>query len=750
MNWFKVLLAEYSDYYDQIEYSSHANPKSFNSWFPGGQDRIYLDFSVDVVDGGDSLMTPDDHYVVNFLQENGYPVKDYRGGYLETGARINKAINSILKRQSDELLQRQTNGEEFDYQAEYNSIQNDINHVRSSFTNSQYRSNKATDDFYVVVSQNPHDIGSMSTDKSWESCMTLDGGSNRKHVYKEVASGGLISYLVKKDDKEIENPVARILIKRFEDNQGGSIALPENSVYPDDAPPGYYRFLSNWLTNQQPEMKEGVYRMQGGGYSDTFQDTEMVSPNSPEGMMKWFRGEGEDAKYSKWNLVDSLSEVHKEYTEDDDEDGDGMLQDYYDDQFGGVEDYNQTFETKEEAEAELKNLQENFNNSAYDIEQRESISELSGDSSYLTKVNEYGEPLEEIDYQSEEAEQYGWETERFSVFEDVTDNRDAMKMSVVKGIIRGEVGTYPEDFLKEVKDYVIEEGSRRNTGNGKIVKEFLNKYPHLISQEEVMKMNESTQFEFIKNLGPSERAPYLAGWESAISESLNVDSFLNSPSISRAIGYFENFKGQTDNLDEAYYEVHTAVINEMMNDIIRPLGELYDPIPEALVQKTINFAKELSSKEVIQGNKNYNRIHSSIVDVFSKTHTDTPSVQSYYKSLLPLWDVGAEVNHYGFRNISTSNLGMAISNLGENGQGFIPDVKIKIQDAENYLVFARNNLDNNSSYKDHQNVEKMEKEVERRKYVLDCLENKQGRSDKYKFFRSNSFKKVGNWYKRIF
>jgi hypothetical protein len=59
----------------------------------------------------------------------------------------------------------------------------------------------------------------MSTDRRWTSCMRLpgygdkNGGLYNDILYYDVKLGTLVAYLIKKDDRNIENPLARIAIK---------------------------------------------------------------------------------------------------------------------------------------------------------------------------------------------------------------------------------------------------------------------------------------------------------------------------------------------------------------------------------------------------------------------------------------------------------------------------------------------------------------------------------------------------------
>jgi len=71
----------------------------------------------------------------------------------------------------------------------------------------------------VVISRKAEDIAGMSTDRRWTSCMRLpgygdeNGGLYNDILYYDVKLGTLVAYLIKKDDRNIENPLARIAIK---------------------------------------------------------------------------------------------------------------------------------------------------------------------------------------------------------------------------------------------------------------------------------------------------------------------------------------------------------------------------------------------------------------------------------------------------------------------------------------------------------------------------------------------------------
>lgn len=67
----------------------------------------------------------------------------------------------------------------------------------------------------ICITHNPYDVAGMSTDRNWTSCMNLYGGAYKQTALKQVQYGGMCAYLIKEDDKEIKQPIARIAIKRL-------------------------------------------------------------------------------------------------------------------------------------------------------------------------------------------------------------------------------------------------------------------------------------------------------------------------------------------------------------------------------------------------------------------------------------------------------------------------------------------------------------------------------------------------------
>lgn len=83
----------------------------------------------------------------------------------------------------------------------------------------------------IVISYNPIDIALMSTNKGWTSCMNLNEKNTYNHqVFYKIQYGGLVAYLIYDTDTNIENPIARISIRRFQLNDK-FVFIPEDAIY---------------------------------------------------------------------------------------------------------------------------------------------------------------------------------------------------------------------------------------------------------------------------------------------------------------------------------------------------------------------------------------------------------------------------------------------------------------------------------------------------------------------------------------
>jgi hypothetical protein len=83
----------------------------------------------------------------------------------------------------------------------------------------------------------------------------------------EVKHGTHVAYLVKHDDNDIKDPLARIAIKQYSDHPTDALFYPENKVY-GDAPASFMKTVKHWSKTNYP-MKMGViYRKIPAVYND--------------------------------------------------------------------------------------------------------------------------------------------------------------------------------------------------------------------------------------------------------------------------------------------------------------------------------------------------------------------------------------------------------------------------------------------------------------------------------------------------
>ena len=75
----------------------------------------------------------------------------------------------------------------------------------------------------IVISRDPYDIVSMSSNRSWASCMTIDTitmsqcaiSTTAQKLIETVTEGALIAYLVRENDMNLRDPLSRVLIKPY-------------------------------------------------------------------------------------------------------------------------------------------------------------------------------------------------------------------------------------------------------------------------------------------------------------------------------------------------------------------------------------------------------------------------------------------------------------------------------------------------------------------------------------------------------
>ncbi|KKM21213.1 hypothetical protein LCGC14_1637710, partial [marine sediment metagenome] len=614
MNWYRIikLASDYENYKHLVQQKSLKNPYPFSSWFDE-DGRTYLPFTP--ASAQQEQSTQVDTSVERELAENGYQITDYRGGYCQSGnrtLRIGKVLQQLRKNKIQEAQRKFQAGELYNLERELESIRNYYNTLTNTFTNSPIRaqSQKQQQEFLVLISQNPHDVASMSTGRDWTSCMELGEGSHHEDIFCEIERGGLVAYLINKNDINVEQPLARIHIRRFDDREGKSFAVPEKSIY-GNATKGFPETVKQWLDERQGDVKSGIYERQGGKYSDTFSDTMLVAPQKPENIIDWWRGKARDAEYSTWIVVDNL---YEEYSRE----GGGIRFDYGGDQYDAperIQDGTKIFKNKEKAEKYFQ--EKRMEDWKYGETNREE----------LDSIMEYEQDPADDEIQgiwSKRHQSGQWDELRYYLQEKKHDNRPAMKREAVSMMLQAEKGTYPIEIINEVKNYIL----GPNGQNRGLNRMFFDKYPELLTDEDVSKLKDSDNIDFIKKLPDEDprKASFIASWKKSIEEILaNVD-ILNNTEMQQWLGQI-NISSDIAGLYDRY-KMHLELA--VHDYLLTPLQELFKPIPEIILQQLVNLPSKLIEKYFSSIPDSYKekftqKVNTNIVHTFYMTGSDTPT-----------------------------------------------------------------------------------------------------------------------------
>ena len=281
---------DYSEFEDIVERHAKKNPYPFKEWF-GGNNRIYLPYIQQ------NKLGENDKNIISMLKKEEFEVDHllYLFGYYKKGKnqyRIGKVIQLLLK---NGIKRIHLNNPQADPKALSTIISNfrsTMENILKQFNESEFRKIKNTSDLEVVISQDVHDVAKMSTGRSWTSCMALGRGSHHQDVYCEVESGALIAYLIRRNDKDIETPLARLLIRRYSSDEGKSIALPESRMY-GSGTNDFYKTVKNWLDSKQESAPKGQYERIGGNWKDELPQTYIKAIKEIREMLKLARSRKE-------------------------------------------------------------------------------------------------------------------------------------------------------------------------------------------------------------------------------------------------------------------------------------------------------------------------------------------------------------------------------------------------------------------------------------------------------------------------
>jgi hypothetical protein len=210
-------------------------------------DRLYFN-----IEQSNDLEIPSKNEIVNFLSNNNYDIVDFSKGFVKKEddkniIRLGKVLTMIGKSDKTalDLLQK-------------------YNNEKSLLT-------KTGEEYFMVISRHPYDIGSMATGRNWRSCMNLRGGEDRHYVEIDIELGTIISYLVEKNDKNIQDPISRVLIKPYlnqDDLNDVLYGIEHDYIKHGLDNKNYFKKLISVLDKAQ-EKKTGIFEIDKELYNDT-------------------------------------------------------------------------------------------------------------------------------------------------------------------------------------------------------------------------------------------------------------------------------------------------------------------------------------------------------------------------------------------------------------------------------------------------------------------------------------------------
>ena len=214
-------------------------------------DRLYFNLEKSEEE---EIKTPSKDGIISYLNQASYEVVDFKEGLVRKKGdknivRLGKVLTMLSK---------------IDPKAKY--FLNVYNNEKSVLALD------TPDDYVMVISRHPYDIGGISTDRVWKSCVNLRGThENKEYIPIDIEKGTIVSYLLNKNDLNIKNPVARISIKPFiniSDEKDVLYGIEQDSVKYGRQHEGYVKKLINVLDIAQKE-KTGVFKKDENLHSDS-------------------------------------------------------------------------------------------------------------------------------------------------------------------------------------------------------------------------------------------------------------------------------------------------------------------------------------------------------------------------------------------------------------------------------------------------------------------------------------------------
>lgn len=256
--------------------------------------RLYLPF-----DAGTLVKsTAKSPQVVDFITSIGFEIVDYSKGIIQKkdtkGKLVNNNIQSVLSKYKKPELEKQ-------------------------FVKDQKESK--SNQYSIVLSRHAYDILGMSTNRDWSSCMKIGGHENHcKYLPMDIKEGSLVAYLIDSSDKNINNPIARLTVRPYINNQGDIAFGNADKVYHTKLDYNMSDKFIDILGNHLRDINalqgiEGIFNVKHGLYPEGEETINLLHPKTQKALTQILSNIGSD--YSKLknypNLDDGIKTALIEY-----------------------------------------------------------------------------------------------------------------------------------------------------------------------------------------------------------------------------------------------------------------------------------------------------------------------------------------------------------------------------------------------------------------------------------------------------
>ena len=274
------------------------NPERYDAFFrkhasDKRKTRIYIP-----LDSNESDNVKPDPKVKDALSKLGYEVEDYKAGLATKDGKRLVRIGKLLADQPE---------------------------IKKVFDNDKMRAASKKNEKLIVISRHPYDIGGMSTDRGWNSCMRLtdkakgdmSGGEYEEYVPTEIEHGALVAYLIDANDPDIKNPMARVLIRPYinTDDANDVLLVASSNVY-GGAPGAFLKTIDKWLGEFNGRDLSGLYCMDVDKHYKDADDPEVVikgDPSDPFIILVKSTENNEEVPLAVLKNIKSLSEKQSDF-----------------------------------------------------------------------------------------------------------------------------------------------------------------------------------------------------------------------------------------------------------------------------------------------------------------------------------------------------------------------------------------------------------------------------------------------------